>query len=345
MRKRETLLDKARKWTPKVDDSFGEDRKRFLDYLLSNCQNKKNAQPIDKILRSITFLRKYTKEQFQHQIIVPFREERNVFIGTSSKGIYLITEAEDAFTTINFYLHRIGSERKHLKNLIRLARRNQLFENYSPSPPSSEIKHIFVDESGTPTLSDVVQQPHYIVTAIIVKGKKTERTLSKKLNYLRELLNKSPDFEFKSSSLNKREYKTTLTELSTLDYEFGTACFIKKKLNSEGFNNPKSFYKYAHKFLLEEVIEQVGTVNLIVDESSNKESKFYKEFKKYLEKENRQLPLINLRDIRFVDSRKSPFVQVADLISGVFKNRLAGKFDFTYLIEDKMINVEFFPNF
>ena len=121
-----TPIDKALKWTPQPGDIHGADKKVFLSYLLSNCIGFKSSEKIETILGSLKtkFKRRYTKESLQHCLLVPLREEIGFFVGTSSKGIYLVKDAEDALTTINFYSNRIRSEEKHLRNLRVIVQKN-----------------------------------------------------------------------------------------------------------------------------------------------------------------------------------------------------------------------------
>ncbi|EMO88185.1 hypothetical protein LEP1GSC024_4106 [Leptospira noguchii str. 2001034031] len=59
---------------------------------------------------------------------MPFRESDKIFIGTSQKGIYFIESSADAKNTLDFYTNRIRSEQKHLRNLKKIIRKNNLFE-------------------------------------------------------------------------------------------------------------------------------------------------------------------------------------------------------------------------
>lgn len=107
-------------WVPEDGDRYGEDKKKFIEYLIHNCKGFKNGQSIKVIIKNGNFKYEYNKEAFQHQIIVPFRESDKIFIGTSQKGIYFIESSADAKNTLDFYTNRIRSEQKHLRNLKKL---------------------------------------------------------------------------------------------------------------------------------------------------------------------------------------------------------------------------------
>jgi len=245
MTPKKSLLEKARAWKPKENDSFGEDQKSFLDYIVVNCCGIKHAMSIKNILENVPFKKDFTRESFQHHILVPLREEEDLFIGTCSKGIYFISDGEDAIKTISFYTNRIRAEKKHLRNLKKIAKKNHLFRSFQDDIKKSDKikKFLYLDESGVPSLKNMKDNPYYIVGALVIDGKNPQRQLSLKLNFIRQLLNKPQEYEFKSTRMNMKDYQIFLKELTTIDYEFAAICFIKDKLTGEGFKHAKSFYR------------------------------------------------------------------------------------------------------
>jgi hypothetical protein len=340
---KESLIETTEKWEPNPEDKDGRVKQRFLKYMLKYCRGRNQAQSIKKIISTLHLDQEMTKEAFQMRIIVPLREDRNVFIGTSHKGIYLIEDADDAHTTMTFYQSRIRSEHKHLKNLRALAKRHELFKNYPITGSQSGKTHIFIDESGTPTVTDQAVQPFYIVSGIIVEEKKPLYRLTQKFKHLKEDLHKSEDYEFKSTDLSDKEYEYTLKELSTIDYEFATICFIKERLTTRGFEFPKSFYKYAHQFLLDEILEYVGNAKLYFDEYGGIESSFKEELFKYLREQNTGFPIDKIEQMEMFRSELVPFIQFADLIAGVIKKKMKNSLDLLHLIEDRALCIREFP--
>jgi hypothetical protein len=111
-------------------------------------------------------------------------------------------------------------------------------------------------------------------------------------------------------------------------------------LSSEGFNYPKSFYKYAYRFLLENLVESVLTADLYFDQYSNTNSTFSDEFIAYIKKNQ---PIIKSDQIQIVDSRQYPGIQLSDLISGVIRVQLEGSEDLLHLIDEKRIEIIHYP--
>ncbi|MBL7959362.1 DUF3800 domain-containing protein [bacterium] len=330
------LLKKAIDWQPAKNSLHGNNQKIFLNYIIKNHQGFKNVISIKSLLRKIRrrLNKSYKKESFQHNIIVPLREDPNVFIGTSSKGIFLVVSAEDANVTSKFYSHRIYSEEKHWRNLRIIARKHKLFENYSSDDSNDKRSYVFFDESGTPSLNDSRYSPFFIVSAVIFDSVAEIKELNRRFKFLRALLHKNENFEFKSNDLSKKELKNILKTIDSVDYTFATICFIKKSLTGKGFNYPKSFYKYAYQILIDRVLTYVGEANLYFDEYGD--PKFKNEFFRYIKKRSLGFPISKIHDMKMVESHEKAGTQLADLIAGVVKNKEQGKFNLLELVEVKM---------
>jgi hypothetical protein len=339
---RKKIIEKIQNWKPKRQDAFGEDKLRFIRYMSENCSGIANANSIQNIIHSISFQRKYTKESFQHHIIVPLREEDDIFVGTSSKGIFLVQDASDVQATMDFYTKRIRSEHAHLRNLKRIARKNGLVKNQVTSNEPLKTT-IFFDESGTPSLSDRDTNPFFIVSAIIFNHKNPDKLLKKRFSFIRSELGLPGNYEFKSTRLRPKQYKRILKELTPVEYEAACICFVKKKLTGKGFNHPTSFYKFAFQYLVGDLLDYVGGANLYFDEYSSGKSKFKREFLDYIRKRNAPFIYNRMEKIEMIESSKSPSAQMADLVAGVFKWKLLNKVDIYQLIDEKIVFVRYFP--
>ncbi|PKK82148.1 MAG: DUF3800 domain-containing protein [candidate division Zixibacteria bacterium HGW-Zixibacteria-1] len=280
MRKGKKLREKAERWVPNPNDPSGDDKKLLVEFLLKHCDGYKNAISIGRVLQEVRFKDEYTRELLQHRIIVPLREENDLFIGTSNKGIFLINDADDAYKTISFYTNRIRAEKKHLRNLKKIAKKNELFKSFNIDPKRANKikKYIYLDESGVPSLKNMKTDPYFIVGALVLDGTDLRRQLARKLAFIKDLIGKPKDYELKSTRLNEKQYADILRELSIIDYEFAAICFIKDKLTGHGFSYPKSFYKYAYDFLINDVFDDIGEVNLYFDEYGGVNTKFQAEF-------------------------------------------------------------------
>lgn len=349
MKSKKNLIEVAQDWFPETDDEYGEDKKLFINYLITECCGRKNAKSINSVINALkNKLKKvYKKEIFQHKIIVPLRRDPTIFIGTSSTGIYFIKDADDAITTLDFYTRRIRSEVKHLRNLKILIKNKIDLDNYNYSQKVKRKNSVYFDESGVPSLNNMQNDPFFIVTGIIIESRKGKPILEldKKFAYIKDILHKPTNYEFKSGGLNYDEYSRVLKELSTIDYEFVSVCFIKEELYGEGFkNSSKSFYKYSFDFLIKNITNYIeGNISLFFDQYSQKNSAFQDEFFNYLKEKNLEFKFKRVDNIEMFDSKDHPYIQLADLIAGVLKLKMKKKVDLFNLIEEKCIDVIYFP--
>ncbi|MEW6015258.1 MAG: DUF3800 domain-containing protein, partial [Candidatus Zixiibacteriota bacterium] len=265
---KKNLLSQAKSWQPDNTDKHGADKRKFVDFLIENCIGHRNARSILSIMRNTQFEHVYKKGSFQHNIIVPLRQEGKIFVGTCRRGVFLIESGEDAATTIEFYQSRIRAEQKHLRILLGIARKMGLFADpvYTKVATRPTKINVYLDESGVPSLKNLKQDPYFIVSAILVDNAKVEREISRKFRRIKEDLQLRPDSELKASRLSTNQIEYCLKELASVEYEFAAVCFVKVNLKSKGFTYPKSFYKYAFRFVVERILLTSGAANLFFDE-------------------------------------------------------------------------------
>jgi hypothetical protein len=116
------LLNEARRLV--VDPNTSPLLRTTLEYLLVNGVGRANATPIATIVEHLNRQGfQIDREQFQHQVLVPSREN-NLYIASygyfGRGGVYLIETRDDAQPMIDFYEGRIRSEQEHLNRLIHL---------------------------------------------------------------------------------------------------------------------------------------------------------------------------------------------------------------------------------
>src|SRR5262249_43429217 len=117
MSTRTKLMRLAERWRPLADDPGGDDQRRLIDYLLARSASWFNPVTIDKVIAEAGFEKSYRRSSFQHQLLGPLRKRRDVFVGTGSTGIFLVTTPEDADQTLGFYTTRVRQELRHARNL------------------------------------------------------------------------------------------------------------------------------------------------------------------------------------------------------------------------------------
>jgi hypothetical protein len=335
------VLRMAETWSPPVGDAYGEDQRLLIRFLLNHKVTSSSPRPIASVLSSVTFTRTYRREEFQHHILGPLRRDPKVFVGTSSAGIFLVTDAADADTTLGFYTWRVRAELRHARNLRALAKRTNLFLGYeSKIPVNKERAVIYVDESGTPDIKNPA--PRFFVVGAVVVGSRLELSgLDQRFRNAFATIKRPDEHELKASALSVQKLRRVLRELSLLDYQWAAACFDKTRLDSTGFADPITFYRYAFQFLISDLLTVAWQADLVIDENSTQA--FQSELETYLRRQNSGLPVGRLQSVKFANSSKERLVQLADLIAGAVRLSVEGQPQPLREIEHQMIDLQFWP--
>ena len=333
----------AETWTPDPDDPLGEDKRRLVAYLLDleNQVTVENPRSIESILDAGPFSKAYTRGAFQHQLLGPLREDPRVFIGTSIAGLFLVTTPEDADATLAFYTSRIRVELRHSRNLRQLVKRTKLMDGYvSAIPEKNGRTTIFLDESGSSNVTDH-EPPVLIVAAVVIESRHDLADLDQRFKNAFAAIGRPEDHELKAAGLSVKKHTRVLRELSLLDYQWAAACFDKPHLASAGFADPMMFYRYAFQFLVGDLLTVAWQADLVLDRNSTQAAQA--KFEEHLRRQNSGLPVSRLGSVKFFDCSKARLVQLADLVAGAVRRSVAGEALPLREIEDKMINLQFWP--
>jgi hypothetical protein len=300
-----------------------------------------NPKKINSILKQVEFTRPYRREAFQHQILGPLRRDPRVFVGTSSAGIFLVTTPQDADVTLGFYTWRVRAELRHARNLRALAKRAKLFSGHqSTAAPNKKRAVIYIDESGSPDVLNLAP-PVFVVGAVVIDSRQDLADLDQRFKNAFATIHRPEDHELKTSGLSVAKHARVLRELSLLEYQWAAACFVKAKLDSAGFADPKTFYRYAFQFLVGDLLTVAWQADLVIDENSTPE--FQAQLETYLRLQNSGLPVGRLQSIKFSPSGKSRLVQLADLVAGAVRLSVEGQSVPLREIEHQMISLQVWP--
>jgi hypothetical protein len=194
------MLDAVANWEPDSEDPYGDDKRALLEFLLDNAVGAANPISIARVAKEAGFAKKYSREGVQQQLMVPLRAEGIMFIGTGNKGIYLIDSPEDGDNTI----------------LKSLAARYKLFSGYTSGRRKGPKGFLYFDESGTPSLNDTATVPYFIVCGIFLEGSSALKSIDKRFELIAQILGKAPNYEFKSTALDKKQYTKVSVCVSVL---------------------------------------------------------------------------------------------------------------------------------
>jgi Protein of unknown function (DUF3800) len=340
----------ARHFLSTFSGEDADDIRLVLEYLLRNCVGMQNAITIPEILRKLKLSKKCNKSStFQHRVLIPLKNQSGFFAASYKEGIFIPIDPADFLCALDFYNRRISSERRHLGNLKRLSTRLDVFQNFNlTNKQQKRFKKydIFFDESGTPSINDLVQ-PTFIVSAVIFDASnKSVKQLASKIGYIRQTVLQwnDPDKEFKSENLKSNQWLQVLRELCTLDFEVFSIAFDKQKLHQSPIATPTGIYRAAFKLLVNRVLDHTGLASLYFDDYSNMNSKFISEFEAYIRAHAKHYPLQKIERLSAVRSKEDPGVQLADIVCGAIKRGVLGnQTKIIRALDDKLVEFEKFP--
>jgi hypothetical protein len=331
----------ADSWRPDPDDPDGEYKLRLIRFLCRSGATSTSPIPIKRVLDESGLAGEFSREGFQHRILGPLRRDPKVFIGTSSRGIFVVLTPEDADATLGFYTWRVRAELRHARNLRALAKRTHLFKAHtSKIPQGKERAVIYIDESGSPNVNDL-NPPVFVVAAVIIGSNQDLSGLDQRFRNAFSAIRRPEEHELKASALSVRKHAMVLRELSLLDYQWAAACFHKPELTSAGFSDPKTLYKYAFQFLVSDLLTIAWQADLVIDESST--GSFQDELSSYLRHQNSGMPVNRLKSVKFADSSKVRLVQLADLVAGAVRRSVEGDNVPLREIEHQAVNLHHWP--
>ncbi|MBI1932403.1 MAG: DUF3800 domain-containing protein [Ignavibacteriales bacterium] len=195
-----------------------------------------------------------------------------------------------------------------------------------------ERLHIFVDESGTPKLSDNLENAdYYVVVALLISDSLLENFKNSaceiKFNY-------AGSGELKSSSVgnNLSRRQKILQDIKESDFKYYCLVVNKSEVwRDSGLQHKKVFYKFLHRMIYSRIKRNFSGLSILADNYGD--SEFMESFKSYLFGFNNLFD-----DINFEQSSKVPLLQIADFLSGSVR-RIYEKDDPIELLE--LIN---YPN-
>lgn len=205
----------------------------------------------------------------------------------------------------------------------------------------------FIDEFGNNSLDFSKQDisTHFIIAAIIIDPNELAAVENEIEKVRKEYFQTG---EIKSSLVADNDNRRTkiLNDLVTINFHIFAVVVDKRKLTSEGFRYPGSFYKFVHGLADKELFFTFPNLKITADQFGR--SEFMEGFIKYVNNKHIH-DLFNYSEFCFTDSRSSPAIQVADFISGTLARcfdatKVSGKAsEFMALLKSRLIGLKQWP--
>jgi len=200
------------------------------------------------------------------------------------------------------------------------------------------LEYIFIDDSGDTGLENT-NTDQFILVAVVIGDEEVKMSLTEAINRFRRNLGWNELDEFKFAKTNKKIITELIESLQDINYCAYAVVFNKKEVSPICKTNGKNSL-YTH--VLKELLLRVGKNNqdIKVDGTSGKRNE--NELRKYLRQNLREKGVIDT-NIRFVDSRKDPIIQLADIVAGAIARSYKDKPDaqkYLELLRSKIISID-----
>lgn len=210
----------------------------------------------------------------------------------------------------------------------------------------------YLDESGAYgfDFSHQGNSTHFIVTAVTVKEKDVPFVE-------KEVLRIKDQFGFKNGEIKSSKIKSNnkrrlniINEIKKLPLKAFVLVVDKRKIfDDSGIRKSKStFYKFLNDILYQELRICFNQLEIQADEIGD--DSFMSEFYKYVKSKETQRTLFDDYEFAMSNSKHSPIIQVADLISGSLsyayepdKIVKAGEYNFRKILGNTILIIKEFP--
>lgn len=179
------------------------------------------------------------------------------------------------------------------------------------------IKHVYIDESGSPTLGD----GHYVLAATFVPAEIHGDVL--------DVIQRASNAHFSNAEIKSNKVGRDHTRrvqvarsLSTARVRVEILVIKKDRLAKDGgFRFKRSMYKYCQRRLFSKIYKGFDNVNVVVDSFGNNE--FRDGFKAYIDRRF-QPTLFSTKNVTFSTPLQDPILQLSDFAAGTVRRHFNG---------------------
>ena len=205
----------------------------------------------------------------------------------------------------------------------------------------------FLDESGdTGRMTNKGSSQFLVVSIVLFLDDSEALACDKRIDLLRTEMGIAGDFEFHFSRNSKLKRVKFLEAVAPYSFSVLTVAIDKNpnKLWGNGFNDKKSFYKYACHMVLTNAMPYLDNATLIIDKSGG--DTFSGELKKYLKNKFKTNESDKIKKFKTQDSHRNNLIQLADYCASISNRKLQDKTDaeqFYDYISSKVIHIQRWP--
>lgn len=183
----------------------------------------------------------------------------------------------------------------------------------------------FVDESGDTGFKLGRGSSDYFVMSLVIaaEGPGVE-AIQIALARARKELSFPSHYEFTFNKLNRHERLTVLQAINRTSYSYYTVVLDKRRMNPIWFPDKIAFYKRSCELICTDAQSALDRATITIDGSSGKQ--LCQQVERHLRQRlNCEREVV--RRVVLLESRRSDFLQVADMVAGSIARAYSGKGD------------------
>lgn len=206
---------------------------------------------------------------------------------------------------------------------------------------------VFLDESGDiGRMTDKGSSKYLVVSLAVFLDDAEALACDKRIDLLRNELGVAADYEFHFSRNSKLKKQKFLEAIRPYNFSILTVAIDKdpKKLYGNGFNDKKSFYKYACHMVLTNAMPYLDNATLIIDKSGG--DTFAGELKRYLKNKFKTEESDKIKKFKTQDSHRNNLLQLVDYCASISNRKLQEKSDadeYYQYLSSKMVSLQRWP--
>lgn len=201
-------------------------------------------------------------------------------------------------------------------------------------------KFAYIDESGTPILSD---SKFYVITAAICNSDEHDN-IEKGIKAIQD--NRCSGAQLKSSRIggNKKLRKQILSDLSNLQLYYFSCVIEKSKINPDsGLQWRTSMYKYCQRLLFDRIYKNLQSIRVVADTYGR--SEFKTSFESYIDN---YFPntLFSTKEFKYSTPDEDILIQASDFVGGSIYRCYEGndnRNDTLELIKERIVGIRKWP--
>jgi len=204
---------------------------------------------------------------------------------------------------------------------------------------------VVVDESGDSRLKIGQGSSRFFSLALVLFDESREAdALDARIKHLRRELVLPSAFEFKFSRRHPNLQEAFLNAVAPYNFFFLGLVIDKSKLPAAQFKQKASFYKYAAGLAFTCARPYLHEATVIIDGSASED--FRRQFGSYLRQRVNEEGTGYVKKVKFKDSAKNNFIQLADMIAGAISRGFTDKpsnLNLLDIIKHRQIFVQLWP--